>query len=50
VRVLPPPAAPIPQQPAALVTRLDATTRALDAAIDRWDKQAPPPTAACRLD
>jgi len=43
VRVLPPPAAPIPQQPAALVTRLDATTRALDAAIDRWDKQAPPP-------
>jgi soluble lytic murein transglycosylase-like protein len=39
----PPPAAPIPQQPAALVTRLKATTKALDAAIDRWDRRAPPP-------
>jgi membrane-bound lytic murein transglycosylase B len=43
--VLPAPAAPIPHQPAALVARLAATTRALDAAIDRWDKTKPPPRA-----
>ena len=39
----PQPAAPLPKAPAALVARLDATARALDDAIDRWDKTAPPP-------
>src|SRR6185312_2407624 len=41
--VVPAPAAPIPHEPAALVARLDATTRALDAAIDRWDRASAPP-------
>jgi membrane-bound lytic murein transglycosylase B len=43
--VLPAPDAPIPQQPAALVARLDGTGRALDTAIDRWDKTLPVPRA-----
>lgn len=41
--MLPAPAAPIPHEPAALVAKLRQTTRALDAAIDRWDKTVPPP-------
>jgi membrane-bound lytic murein transglycosylase B len=48
-RVLPAPAAPIPQQPAALVATLAETTRRLDQAIDRWDKTAPPPRAVTLL-
>jgi soluble lytic murein transglycosylase-like protein len=43
VDVLPPPAAPIPQQSAALVATLERTTRSLDAAIDGWDKSPPAP-------
>jgi membrane-bound lytic murein transglycosylase B len=42
-RVLPPPAAPLPHAPAAIVAKLEATTKALDAAIDGWDKATPPP-------
>jgi soluble lytic murein transglycosylase-like protein len=41
--VLPPVAAPLPHAPAAIVATFAATTRALDAALDRWDKTAPPP-------
>lgn len=40
--MLPPPAAPIPQQPAALVATLRQTERDLAAAIGRWDKQRAP--------
>ena len=32
----PPPGAPIPRDPAALAARMQATTRELDAAVDRW--------------
>jgi soluble lytic murein transglycosylase-like protein len=32
----PPPGAPIPRDPAALVTRFETTTRDLSAAVDRW--------------
>src|SRR6187397_3170654 len=41
--MLPPPTAPIPQQPAALVARLHQVERELGPAIDRWDKRRPPP-------
>jgi membrane-bound lytic murein transglycosylase B len=41
--VLPAPAAPIPHAPAAVVAKLQQTTKALDAALDRWDKTPPPP-------
>jgi soluble lytic murein transglycosylase-like protein len=41
--VLPPPNAPIPREPAALVARLEATSSALGAAIDRWRGAGPPP-------
>src|SRR4051812_38954353 len=40
---LPPPTAPIPTAPAALVATLHRTTRRIDAAIERWDKTQPPP-------
>jgi soluble lytic murein transglycosylase-like protein len=43
VRVLPSPAAPLPHAPAAIVAKLAATTKELDAALDRWDKTPPPP-------
>jgi membrane-bound lytic murein transglycosylase B len=41
----PPPGAPIPRDPAALAARMEATTRDLDAAIDRWNtgESARPP-------
>jgi hypothetical protein len=41
--MLPPPTAPLPHQPAALVARLQRTDRELAAAIGRWDKQGTPP-------
>jgi soluble lytic murein transglycosylase-like protein len=41
--MLPPPAAPIPHQPAALVAKLQQTDRRLAAAIGRWDKRGAPP-------
>ncbi len=41
--MLPPPAMPVPQQPAALVATLQRTERDLAAAIGRWDKQGTPP-------
>jgi membrane-bound lytic murein transglycosylase B len=41
--MLPPPAAPIPQQPAALVAKLQQVERRLGFAIDRWEKQSAPP-------
>jgi hypothetical protein len=40
--LLPPPTAPIPQQPAALVATLQRTDRDLAGAIGRWDKGRPP--------
>src|SRR6185503_4810924 len=39
----PPPAAPIPAAPAAIVAKLQETRRALDDAIDRWDTTKAPP-------
>jgi membrane-bound lytic murein transglycosylase B len=41
--VLPPPAAPLPHAPAAIVATLQATTAELDTALDRWDKAAAAP-------
>jgi membrane-bound lytic murein transglycosylase B len=46
---LPAPTAPIPHDPAAIVSRLQQTERALDAAIDRWDKTKAPPRAVTLL-
>jgi soluble lytic murein transglycosylase-like protein len=40
---LPAPTAPIPSAPGPLVAIVRQTERALDAAIDRWDKSTPPP-------
>jgi soluble lytic murein transglycosylase-like protein len=39
----PPPSAPIPRSPAALVRVLQQTERRLDAAIGSWDVSRPPP-------
>jgi soluble lytic murein transglycosylase-like protein len=43
VFALPLPTAPIPTAPGALAAIVHRTERALDGAIDRWDKSAPPP-------
>lgn len=40
---LPPPSAPLPQTPVALVRALETTTRELHVAIAGWNKNAPPP-------
>jgi Transglycosylase SLT domain len=40
---LPAPTAPIPTAPGPLTTIVRQTEQALDVAIDRWDKSAPPP-------
>jgi membrane-bound lytic murein transglycosylase B len=47
--VLPAPAAPIPHEPVALISKLVGTTDSLDAAIDAWDKSVPPPRAVTLL-
>ncbi|MBD0328493.1 MAG: lytic transglycosylase domain-containing protein [Thermoleophilia bacterium] len=39
---LPAPGAPLPRDPARLARRLAATTRALDAAVDRWRRHGRP--------
>jgi soluble lytic murein transglycosylase-like protein len=49
VRVLPPPAAPLPHAPAAIVAKLAETRKALDSALDGWDKQPPPPRSVTLL-
>ena len=46
---LPPPSAPIPRSPAALVRTLEQTERRLDAAIDAWDVSQPPPRTVTLL-
>src|SRR4051812_49058383 len=46
---LPPPSAPIPRAPAALVRTLEQTERRLDGAIGEWDVSQPPPRAVTLL-
>jgi membrane-bound lytic murein transglycosylase B len=46
---LPPPSAPIPQSPAALVRKLEQTERRLDAAVGEWSTTEPPPRAVTLL-
>jgi hypothetical protein len=46
---LPPPSAPIPRSPAALVRVLERTERELDGALVGWDQSWPPPRSVTLL-